>query len=179
MRKLLLLVILALALPIAATAQNATEIEPSSIGEGWSLESSGRKGGLDRPWAHLTVYVGPAGSVITIEAHSLGEGLAGMSAQFISAHDAWRRGSAALHTPSLGTPEVVKVEWAELPPTVTDAMRVGGTDDVTGQPVGYGLYGSIDGRVVVIIRAVGAVNGLTGVPAADYVAGLYFAALME
>jgi hypothetical protein len=44
-------------------------------------------------------------------------------------------------------------------------------------PLGYGIYASAHTKVAILIVVEGTVNGLTGVAATDYVAGLYFAAL--
>jgi hypothetical protein len=164
-------------LPLSAAAQNSTEIDPASLGDGWQLSVSERQGGLTLPWAHRTVYVGPSGSTIVIQAVTIGASIAQISATYSSVNTAWSSEAVKVAATDTGLPDLDESDWTDAPKSVTDMKRVEGVNKTNGLFVGSGLYGSLAGEVVILIRTEGTVNGLTGVAATDYVAGLYFAAL--
>ena len=178
MKRLMFVVLAALLLtPTISSADTNAEIDPGAIGEGWALGSSGPKGGLVLPLARKLVYVGPSGSTIVLQSLDIGASLAQTYVLYGTVYRAWSEEAIDIASTPDGLPDVVDTEWIDAPDFVTDQMQVEGATANSGLPQGYGLYGSIDLRTIALIRVEGTVNGLTGVAATDYVAGLYFAAL--
>lgn len=181
--KWLIVVMLALIAPTGAHAQityeqaeATTVVDAESLGDGWGLASERIGGSGSQPWDRQLIYYGPAGSSVVIEAHALDKSLSLLTMEFRQILVDWT--VAAFDV--AGDPSTVPVlnQSADVPiAAMSDAYRVEGQNPGTANAVGFALYGSFDHLIVVTVRVEGAVGGVTGVAATDYVAGLYFAAL--
>ena len=183
MKRLMLtamLVVITLALPVATAAQTSgpadTEVPVDTFGDGWSAEFKESTGTTQNPWRKRSVFLGPNGSRVMVLAFNIGDSIADRSA-------GWERMKGSLsgyvgQHALLADVSGPLGSAAETPPPngVSDWVR-SEFIDAFAQPVGYGIY-AIDGtRIAIMVIVEGAVNDLTGVAAADYVAGLYIAAL--
>jgi opacity protein-like surface antigen len=155
-------------------AQAETVIDAATFGSGWEIASNEVGGSQANPWDRRLIYYGPAGASIVVEAYHLQGGMFDSSLRVQMLLISWRvyaSGSAPDGT------DVPMDTDASPPDGVTDASRSEWIDPTKNAPIGYSIYGIQAANVLMVIRTEGTVNGLTGVAATDYVAGLYFAAL--
>ena len=180
-RLMMLLVFAALVLPANAYAQPtpvndfAVEFPAAEIGEGWAISSSGPPENQLLAWSFRTVYTGPEGASIVISTIELGASIGAVSLNWNKAQSFWE----TMAEREIGASDSVKEGRANKMPEgiATDAFAAIGTDPYTGQEAACALYGSLPKATAITVLIKGTVNGLTGVAATDYVAGLYFAAL--
>lgn len=153
-------------------------LDASEIGDGWTLTHTESFDLWPREWERHDQYGGPAGSRITVWSTSLGANLGQVAMQWDIQEQYWTYIVAEQLGIESPTSELIETGTLTqmFPGIVTDAK---GVEDVPEGSFGkaVSLYGSYDLRIGVIILVEGTVNDLTGVAAADYVAGLYFAAL--
>lgn len=156
---------------VSASAQDAPMVAPELIGAGWVVSTTSNEDVFRK-----TVYVGPEGASVILESYHLPGGMFDSALRVQMMLISWRvhaSGSAPDGT------EVPLVTDVSPPNGVTDASRSEWIDPAKSVPIGYSIYGIQAANVLMVIRTEGTVNGLTGVAAADYVAGLYFAALSD
>lgn len=176
------LVIAALLVPTAALAQSGADSTPvaaESIGEGWAITHEEQSAGYPMPWDRQTVYGGPEGARATVWVLDLGFGLEWVSGSWSRMSAFWVENATAetgIADPTTASILVQNTD-AVIHDDVTDRKCVEGADAATSATISVCLYGSYEFRVGVMVIVEGTVNGLTGVAATDYVAGLYFAAL--
>jgi opacity protein-like surface antigen len=186
MKRLLLIALIALLLaPIAVSAQGTPydaigpTVPAESISDGWTVIQEEESPGYPSPWDRQIVYGGPEGSRVTVWLLELGTGLEWVSGSWGRLTAFWieqairETGIADPATATLLTEHV----GVDAEGTVSDTKTVEGTNSASGAPIAVSQYGSYDLRFAIVVIAEGTVNGLTGVAATDYVAGLYFAAL--
>lgn len=162
----------------AASQQQPATLDISEWGDGWRQEVALPVGGPLEMWESRNTLFGPDGARVMILVYDIGTTITERGNEWKFLLDllsvyAGVHAFGAESDPTFGTRST-----ATLPEHVDDAVRNEYIDDY-GAPFGYGLYAPSNTSLGVMVIVEGTVNGLTGVAAADYVAGLYFAALSE
>jgi len=180
MKWLAVAVLLVLVAPLGAAAQTSgildTEIEVESFGSGWAVDIRESTGTSQNPWRKHQAFLGPNGSRVLIHTFDIGESITDRSAGWALLQRSLSDYVGQHALPAEFSSDFGSVDDTGVPDGVADAMRSEYVD-IYGQPLGYGIYASAHTKVAILIVVEGTVNGLTGVAATDYVAGLYFAAL--
>ena len=184
MKRLMFLVLAAVLLvPAVVAAQITYEgpkaetlVDANTLGDGWELSSNQAGGSALNPWDRRLIYYGPSGASLVIEAFTLDDSMSLLTEKFRSLYVAWIMQAFDIAEDDSTVPVMNQTEDADLE-DVSDVYRIDGTNADNALPIGFGFYGSLTHQIVITIHVEGTVNGLTGVAATDYVAGLYFAAL--
>jgi len=175
-RLLAVLMICVLVFPIGVRADATMDI--ADLGEGWRYEISAPTGGPLETWESRHTLFGPDGARVLMFVHDIGDSISDRGYEWSQLLDRLSiyAGYHAFGLESDPNPGVSNLTG--VPEGTADAVRDEYIDDF-GEPLGYGIY-AIDGtRIAIMVIVEGTVNDLTGVAAADYVAGLYFATLSD
>lgn len=166
----------ALAQPLPDTELVDTVVPVEAIGTGWELAHSEASESRMNVWNFRANYDGPDGARIEISAIYLGETLGSVVLRWGNARQFFA--TTAEREAIVPDPLAEGIGHGDiaLPDGASDGLRIEGSHRESHLTTGIGLYGSLAGRVAIVVVAMGTVNGLAGVPAADYIAGLYFAA---
>jgi opacity protein-like surface antigen len=185
MKRWFVVVLIAVLLaPMMASAQSIPAVvmevvvPADAIGAGWDVSRDVASAGYPEPWDRQIVYGGPEGARVTVWLLGLGFGLTWVAGSWGRMRALWME--TATHETGIADPETESIlrcpaAIAHIPGDPTDRACVELYGDAGNLAVA--LYGSYNVKIGVLILAEGVVNGLTGVAAADFVAGLYFAAM--
>ena len=154
------------------------EIDVSSLGDGWRYEQSAPSGGPLETWVARHVLLGPDGSRVLILVHDIGQTISERGYEWDQLIDRLSiyAGYHAFGMESETDPGIS--DLSGVPEGTDDAVRDEYIDDY-GEPLGYGIYAFSDTSIAIMVIVQGTVNGMTGVAATDYMAGLYFSALAD
>ena len=184
MKRLMMLIALVgmMSAPTMATAQSIPEaamsvsVPAESIGDGWAITYQEKSSGYPSPWDQQIIYGGPEGARVTVWVVGLGYGINWVSGSWVRLTEFWI--DEAVKFTNIDDPEKASYlddeDWTIESDLVTDRKAVESNGPIV---VGVAQYGAYDLQIGLLVVAEGTVNGLTGVAATDYVAGLYFAAL--
>lgn len=151
-------------------------MDVSSLGDGWRYERAAPVGGPLETWEHRHTLFGPDGARAMILVYDIGQTISERGSEWDTLLD-WLSLYAGYHAfGAQDDPNFGFDDMSSVPGGIDDAIREEYVDDY-GEPFGYGLYAITDTRLAIMVIVEGAVNGLTGVAATDYIAGLYLAAL--
>jgi hypothetical protein len=181
--KRLFLAILLIACLVGETAVQADDspavLAAETIGAGWMLVEHAEPGNSLSTWKKLTRYDHPDGSVVAIWLIELGDSIGALESNWGAARLFY--GATAEREAVVPDPlsEGISAADVALPDGVSDGIRIEGLGRTNQDTTGAGLFGSLEHRVAIVVLTEGTVNDLTGVAAADYIAGLYFAALSD
>ena len=185
MKRLMFVVLAALLVAPAVVQAQAvpsivdTVLVPADeIGEGWTITYEGESSGYPSPWDRQIIYGGPEGARVTVWLLGLGAGLEWVSGSWGRLTEFWI--AEATKLTGVDDPETASIlAMGDRERDIKTDLMVDTKAIETDGPIVIGVsqFGAYDLQIGLLIVAEGTVNGLTGVAATDYVAGLYFAAL--
>lgn len=186
-RTILAALVLMLVVSVGVNAQSVpavvmdVAVPADSIGDGWAITHEEESAGYPMPWDRQISYGGPEGARVTVWLLGLGYGLEWVSGSWGRMTAFWS--DIATRETGIGDPVNASLftehVGVDIDAVVTDTKGVSGTRTAGAVPIAVCQYGAYDVQIGVIVLVEGSVNELTGVAAADYIAGLYFAALSD
>lgn len=183
MKRCVVIALIALVLiPASIAAQSVpavvmdVTVPADAIGDNWTIAYEESSTGYPMPWDRQIIYGGPGGARVTVWVLGLGVGLEWVSGSWSRLTDFWVE--EAIARTAVEDPKAASFRDDRERTIDSDLLIDSNVVELAGPiTIGVAQYGAYDLQIGMLIVTEGTVNGLTGIAATDYIAGLYFAAL--